>query len=78
MKATFFCFREPKCFGQVYYCADCCDKHEHKSIVISKKIKELSNEWNDTVSEVIASEKKASDRYNAYRKVIEYCEEVNK
>ena len=52
MKATFYCMMDPKCNnGQIYYCADCCEHHEHKNIVISKKVREIGKEWEDLVSE---------------------------
>jgi hypothetical protein len=64
MKATFFCSMEPKCNnGQVYYCADCCDHHEHKSLVISKKVREISKEWDDLLQDIINVENEANNRY---------------
>jgi len=62
---------------QVYYCADCCDQHEHKPIVISKKVKEMSREWNQLIAEVEYVERKASERFEQYEELIKYCDEVN-
>ena len=79
LKATFFCFVEPKCNGgQVYYCADCCDAHEHKAVVISKKIREVEKQWNELISEILEVERQATYRYNSYKELINYCDEVNK
>jgi predicted RNase H-like nuclease (RuvC/YqgF family) len=79
LKATFFCFVEPKCNGgQVYYCADCCEEHEHKSVVISKKIREVSKQWNELISEILQVERQATYRYNSYEELIRYCDEVNR
>ncbi len=53
MKATFFCMMEPKCNnGQIYYCADCCEHHEHNVMIISKKVREISKDWNELISDV--------------------------
>lgn len=53
MKASFYCQKEPKCNGgQVYYCASCCDHHDHRSIVISKRVNEMAQEWHSIFEEV--------------------------
>jgi hypothetical protein len=60
MKATFFCSAQPHCNGQMYYCADCCDNHDHKSVVISKKVREFGTEWKKLIEEIAHVAGKAS------------------
>ena len=52
--------------------------HEHKSVVISKKIREVEKQWNELISEILQVESQATYRYNSYKELINYCDEVNK
>ena len=77
MKATFFCPKEPKCNGgQVYYCHECCEYHDHGPIAISKRVSEITREWHSIFEEVNQIVARAQNRYLEYKDIIEYCVEV--
>ena len=47
-------------------------------MVISKKIREVSKQWNELISEILHVERQATSRYNSYQELIKYCDEVNR
>ena len=61
----------------MYYCADCCDNHDHKSVVISKKVREFGTDWKKLIEEIANVAGKASQRFSQYKSLIDYCDEVN-
>lgn len=75
MKATFVCLMQPTCNnGQVYYCGGCIDFHPHKPVVISKKVQEITQIYDNFFEEVRQARQNAESKIVQYRDLIDYCD----
>ena len=53
MVGFFYCEKQPKCNGQVYYCEECGEKyHDHRPVQRAKITRTIANEWRDKVTEL--------------------------